>query len=54
MYERPVHIMSYRDIITIEPDQRGGKPCIRRMWITAYDVFGWRAAGMFASQPTLA
>jgi uncharacterized protein (DUF433 family) len=30
--------MSYRDIITIEPDKRGGKPCIRRMRITVYDV----------------
>ena len=25
--------MSYQDIITIEPDKRGGKPCIRRMRI---------------------
>lgn len=41
-----VRIMSYRDIITIEPDKRGGKPCIRRMRITVYDVLGWLAAGM--------
>lgn len=38
--------MSYRHIITIEPDKRGGKPCIRRMRITVYDVLGWLAAGM--------
>jgi uncharacterized protein (DUF433 family) len=38
--------MSYRDIITIEPDKRGGKPCIRQMRITVYDVLGWLAAGM--------
>lgn len=38
--------MTYRDIITIEPDKRGGKPCIRRMRITVYDVLGWLAAGM--------
>jgi len=38
--------MSYRDIITIEPDKRGGRPCIRRMRITVYDVLGWLAAGM--------
>jgi len=38
--------MSYQDIITIEPDKRGGKPCIRRMRITVYDVLGWLAAGM--------
>lgn len=41
-----LYIMSYRDIITIEPDKRGGKPCIRRMRITVYDVLGWLAAGM--------
>ncbi|MEG4278649.1 DUF433 domain-containing protein [Microcoleus sp. MON1_C1] len=39
--------MSYRDIITIEPDkQRGRKPCIRRMRITVYDVLGWLASGI--------
>jgi uncharacterized protein (DUF433 family) len=33
--------MSYQDfanIITIEPGKRGGKPCIRGMRITVYDV----------------
>ncbi|MEI6442806.1 MAG: DUF433 domain-containing protein [Nostocales cyanobacterium ELA583] len=38
--------MSYQDIITIEPDKRGGKPCIRRMRITVYDILGWLASGM--------
>ncbi|MDJ0517079.1 MAG: DUF433 domain-containing protein [Trichodesmium sp. MO_231.B1] len=38
--------MSDRNIITIEPDKRGGKPCIRRMRITVYDVLGWLASGM--------
>jgi uncharacterized protein (DUF433 family) len=38
--------MSYHNIITIEPDKRGGKPCIRRMRITVYDVLGWLANGM--------
>ncbi|MBN4002219.1 DUF433 domain-containing protein [Nostoc sp. LPT] len=38
--------MSYHDIITIKPDKRGGKPCIRRMRITVYDVLGWLAASM--------
>ncbi|MCC3413548.1 DUF433 domain-containing protein [Microcoleus sp. PH2017_02_FOX_O_A] len=33
-------------MITIEPDKRGGKPCIRRMRITVYDVLGWLASGM--------
>ena len=43
---RLVCIVSYRDIITIEPDKRGGKPCIRRMRITVYDVLDWLAVGM--------
>ena len=38
--------MDYRDIITTEPGKRGGKPCIRGMRITVYDVLGWLAAGM--------
>jgi uncharacterized protein (DUF433 family) len=42
--------MSYRNIITIEPDKRGGKPCIRRMRISVYDVLGWLAAGMSHSE----
>jgi uncharacterized protein (DUF433 family) len=38
--------MSYRDRITLEPGKRGGRPCIRSMRITVYDVLGWLAAGM--------
>jgi uncharacterized protein (DUF433 family) len=38
--------MDYQNIITIEPGKRGGKPCIRRMRITVYDVLGWLASGM--------
>jgi len=38
--------MNYRDIITIEPDKRGGKPCIRGLRITVYDVLEYLAAGM--------
>jgi uncharacterized protein (DUF433 family) len=38
--------MNYRDIITIEPGKRGGRPCIRGMRITVGDVLGWLAAGM--------
>lgn len=30
--------MSYRDRITIEAGKRGGKPCIRGMRITVYDL----------------
>ena len=38
--------MDYRKIITIEPDKRGGRPCIRGMRISVYDILGWLAAGM--------
>jgi uncharacterized protein (DUF433 family) len=37
--------MDYRDI-TIEPGKRSGKPCIRGMRITVYDVLEYLAAGM--------
>jgi uncharacterized protein (DUF433 family) len=38
--------MNYKDIITIEPNKRGGKPCIRGMRITVYDVLEYLAAGI--------
>lgn len=37
---------SYKGIITIEPGKRGGKPCVRGMRITVYDVLSYLAAGM--------
>ncbi len=36
----------YRDIITLEPGKRAGKPCIRGLRITVYDVLSYLAAGM--------
>lgn len=36
----------YKNIITIESDKRGGKPCIRNMRITVEDVLRWLASGM--------
>lgn len=38
--------MDYSKIITYENDKRGGKPCIRGMRITVYDVLGYLAADM--------
>ncbi len=38
--------MDYRERITFDPDMRGGKPCIRGMRITVYDVLGYLASGM--------
>ena len=39
-------MIDYRDYITIEPGKRGGKPCIRSMRITVYDVLDWLASGL--------
>ena len=36
----------YKNIITIEPGKRGGKPCIRGMRITVNDILNWLANGM--------
>jgi uncharacterized protein (DUF433 family) len=36
----------YQDIITMEPEKRSGKPCIRGLRITVYDVLSYLAAGM--------
>jgi uncharacterized protein (DUF433 family) len=38
--------VDYRDIITIEPGKMGGKPCIRGLRITVYDVLDYLASGM--------
>jgi len=38
--------MNYREIITMEPDKMGGKPCIRGLRITVYDVLDYLASGM--------
>lgn len=42
--------MNYRERITIEVGKRGGRPCIRGMRISVYDVLGWLAAGMTNEQ----
>jgi len=42
--------MDYRDIITIEPGKRSGKPCIRGLRVTVYDVLEYLAAGMTHEQ----
>jgi uncharacterized protein (DUF433 family) len=45
-----INDMKYQDIITIEPGKRGGKPCIRGMRITVYDVLEYLASGMSQEQ----
>lgn len=36
----------YSEIITINPNIRFGKPCIRGMRISVYDVLSWFASDM--------
>ena len=38
--------MNYQHIITMEPGKRGGKPCIRGLRITVYDVLDYLASDM--------
>ena len=38
--------MQHQNIITIDPEKRSGKPCIRGMRITVYDVLSYLASGM--------
>jgi uncharacterized protein (DUF433 family) len=38
--------VDYSNIITIEPGKRSGKPCIRGLRITVYDVLEYLASGM--------
>jgi uncharacterized protein (DUF433 family) len=42
--------MDYGNIITIDPAKRGGKPCIRGLRITVYDVLDYMASGMSSEQ----
>ena len=39
-------MLDYKRFITIEPGKRGGKPCIRGLRITVYDVLEYLASGM--------
>jgi len=42
--------MDYSGIITVEPGKRGGKPCVRGLRITVYDVLENLASGMTHEQ----
>ena len=42
--------MDYRGVITIDPAKRGGKPCIRGLRITVYDVLEYLASGMTSEE----
>ena len=42
--------MNHMERIILEPDKRGGKPCIRGLRITVYDVLEYLASGMTESE----
>lgn len=42
--------MNYQNHITFEPDKRGGKPCIRGLRMTVYDILEYLASGMSVEQ----
>lgn len=42
--------MSTTDRITLEAGKRGGRPCIRGLRISVYDVLNWMAQGMSAAE----
>jgi uncharacterized protein (DUF433 family) len=42
--------MNYQDYITIDPNKRGGKPCVRGLRITVYEVLEYLASDMTEAQ----
>ena len=42
--------VDYSKIITVEPGKRSGKPCIRGLRMTVYDVLDYLASGMTHEQ----
>lgn len=41
-----LNYMDWKNRITIDPEKRGGKPCIRGLRMTVYDVLEYLASGM--------
>jgi uncharacterized protein (DUF433 family) len=46
VYRQDLEASLAQEIITVEPDKRGGDPCIRGLRITVYDVLSYLASGM--------
>jgi uncharacterized protein (DUF433 family) len=42
--------MNYSEFISINPNIRFGKPCVKKTRISVYDVLGWLAEGMTHEQ----
>ena len=47
---KPLTMRDFHERITIEPGKRGGKPCIRGLRITVYDILEYLASGMSIEQ----
>lgn len=41
-----MEMTDYKEIITLEPGKRSGRPCVRGLRITVQDVLGYLASGM--------
>jgi uncharacterized protein (DUF433 family) len=41
-----IKFMNFQDYITIDPNMRGGKPCVRGLRITVYEVLEYLASEM--------
>ncbi len=41
-----IHVMNWQDRISVSPEIRSGKPCVRGTRITAYDILEYLAGGM--------
>lgn len=41
---------SYKELITIDPNKRFGRPCVRNTRITVYDVLAWLSKGMTSAE----
>lgn len=43
-------MVDYHDYITVDPNKRGGKPCVRGLRITVYEVLEYLASDMTESE----
>jgi uncharacterized protein (DUF433 family) len=46
LYCKKMKMIDYKNTIVLDPEKRSGKPCIRGMRITVYDILSYLAAGM--------
>ena len=49
-YDRAVAMANLNPRITVEPGKMGGKPCIRGLRFTVYDLASYLASGMSEDQ----